>query len=386
MVRATDSAKVLPPRWAGVGLALVCLLCDGGCARLRSFQHNDRPAFGTETSSDTTRSPRKTGSDDLHAGRPGKARPTETSSLAEEPRASTADADPSTEGPHENPRVVLQPPEGLSEQGGSNRALLAKRTQDVSEASQPRRLANRRATESAGPSLASVLAETQRKVESLTTYQVKMNHQERVSGNLNPAEDVLLSIRRNPRAVRIEWLDGPNQGREVIFVSDANGGLMHVRLANPLLPRMSMPPDSPLATRNSRHPITEAGFNTIIQNMDEAFRRQQANDFSLGRIRYDGRETPDGFDLPCEKVVRVSPTRETWVVYIHPTTHLPALVQATDGNGELLERFVFRDPTFNPPDLALAQAFDPDSRWGPSKGLFQRLARGASETEGSKKR
>jgi hypothetical protein len=207
-----------------------------------------------------------------------------------------------------------------------------------------------------------------------------MNHQERVGATLNPAEDIVVSVRRSPKAVRLEWPSGPHKGRDVLYSDGPDGGkgMMHVQVAGSPLPRMSMAPDSPLATMNSRHPITEAGFDTIIQNMELALEKQRAGDSSLGKIRLAGQERPEGMDKACYKVVRVTPSQETWVVYLDPTTNLPMLVEATAANGDRLERYAYGDPTFNPTDLAAADAFDPDARWGPAKGLFQRLARGGS--------
>ena len=40
------------------------------------------------------------------------------------------------------------------------------------------------------------------------------------------------------------------------------------------LPSMKIPVDSPLVMKNSRHAITEAGFETIIANLQSADGRQ----------------------------------------------------------------------------------------------------------------
>jgi len=207
-----------------------------------------------------------------------------------------------------------------------------------------------------------------------------MNLQERVAGSLNPAEEVILYIRRSPRAVRIEWPTGPNMGREVIYAANANGGLMHIHMPNSLIPQMKLAPNSPLATRNSRHPITEAGFDTIIDDMTLASQRQLGGDSSLGRIRYAGMVTPEGQERPCHEITRVTPKKEKWVVHLDPESYLPLLVRATAENGDLLEQYTFSDVAFDLPELAAAEAFDPVARWGPPKGLFQRLARSGDPT------
>jgi hypothetical protein len=142
-----------------------------------------------------------------------------------------------------------------------------------------------------------------------------------------------------------------------------------------LVPRMALPPDSPIVLRTSRHPITEAGLDSIIDRLDEALRNQVTGSAGADRITYEGREPIEPGGPPCDKIVRVTTQGVTWTLYLDPTAHLPALVQATSPNGELLERYRFRDLTTNPAVLADAGAFNPDVRWGSPKGLLQRLVR-----------
>ena len=79
-----------------------------------------------------------------------------------------------------------------------------------------------------------------------------------------------MSVRQKPAAVRLEWPEGPHKGREVIYSYDPDGGSMSVNMADSLLPmpRVTMRPDSPMALRKSRHPITEAGFETIVAQLE----------------------------------------------------------------------------------------------------------------------
>src|SRR5262249_48931658 len=57
---------------------------------------------------------------------------------------------------------------------------------------------------------AALLARAESKVRSLHTYQVRISRVERVGGRLQPEEDILLSIRREPKSVRLEWKSDPN--------------------------------------------------------------------------------------------------------------------------------------------------------------------------------
>lgn len=226
-----------------------------------------------------------------------------------------------------------------------------------------------------------VVEDSMRQLTTLNTYQVMMTRQENVKGEVQPAEDVLLSIRRDPRAVRLEWLDGPNKGREVIY---NEGGLMHVNMPGSLVPRISLPPDSPIALKNSRHPISEAGFAKIVEQiwlpLQQAAGQGQS---AAGRFRYGGVASPAPGAPACHEIVRVTPSGETWTVHIDDATKLPYIVHAEDAAGNLLEHYVFRDPKFNVVELTAADAFDHEARWGQPSGLLTRLARGGEESSSS---
>ena len=60
---------------------------------------------------------------------------------------------------------------------------------------------------------------------------------------------------------------------------------------------------------------------------------------------------------------------------------LPSMVVAKDPSGELDEKYVYHEVRENPTELAAADAFDPDQRWGESDGLLSRFARAAIGTD-----
>jgi hypothetical protein len=56
---------------------------------------------------------------------------------------------------------------------------------------------------------------------------------------------------------------------------------------------------------------------------------------------------------------------------------MPAMVSAVQtSSGELIERYIYRNLRPNPVELASLDAFDPDKRWGESKGWLSRIAHG----------
>ena len=149
---------------------------------------------------------------------------------------------------------------------------------------------NRRAEESPASSRADaklILAQAVAKLAKLDSYQVKMQRRERVGGVVQPEEDILLSIKRKPKAVRLEWTEGSSKGREVIFspALDAKMIYVHQPAAAVIVPSVKIAVDSPLVMKNSRHTIAEAGFETILANLEKS---QQEADAGQAGFREPG--------------------------------------------------------------------------------------------------
>ncbi len=184
-----------------------------------------------------------------------------------------------------------------------------------------------------------ILAQAETKLRRLRTYKLKVSRIERVGGQLQPQEDLLLSVRTQPKAVRLEWADGPNKGREVIFSSALDPRMIYVHMASsPIpLPAMKIAIDSPLVMKNSRHSITEAGLDTVVENLRKA--EQHAGDSGKhDEMEYVGLKTAPGFDRPCNQFVIRSVSGDLWKIFLDPRSDLPCMVIAEDPRGELIER------------------------------------------------
>jgi Protein of unknown function (DUF1571) len=227
-----------------------------------------------------------------------------------------------------------------------------------------------------------ILSKAESKLESMQTYQMRVSRLERVGGQMQPEEEIVLSIRRDPKAVRLEWASGPSKGREVIYSSTLDPRMIFVHMpptAIPL-PVMKISVDSPLVMRNSRHAITEAGLDTIVENLRKSERGGDATPTHQSGLSYKGIEKPSGLNRFCHHFVRLTSSGETWNVYLDERSLLPSMVIAQDSHGSMIERYIYREIQENPTDLAAAGAFEPDQRWGEPKGLLGRLARAASGT------
>ena len=388
MLPAMDPATppTLPPsRWrpAWTGAVLLACAVAPGCARMSSFRLSDQPlpmlGFWPSSRAAVPAEP------DLYAQALSRGRDGAGAALARTP----ADDTRNRQGPP--PLLAVNPTEPPA--GGFVPA--GPELTPPTEPTAPR--APEDATSVApiavpGPSSESPEAESptdhrevralirkgRDRLRQLSSYQVRLIRQERVGAALQPEEEVLLSLRRDPRAVRIEWPAGPHKGREVLY-SATDPGVMHVHMADsPIpLPPLTLALNSPQVVSSSRHPITEAGLDDVLEKLEASLDGADRGGHMADTLTVAGPETPAGLDRPCTKVTRLTPAGETWVVHLDRQTGLPALVQAHAANGDLLERYAFRDLKPEPPELALAAAFDPEARWSKPGGLLGRLARTA---------
>ena len=210
------------------------------------------------------------------------------------------------------------------------------------------------------------------------SYQTRLRRQERVGTNLQPAEEVLLSIRREPVAVRLEWPNGTNKGREVLFSPVETNGKLQIYQPNSLMPRMTLNPESPLVLKNSRHPISEAGFDVLLRNLERSLDADRSGQPGGNQMSYQGTVEVAELGRACHQITEVRANGESWVVCLDAETLMPAMVRGQAADGALLEMYLFQDLALNVPELATETAFLADARWGKG-GLLNRLAKAAAE-------
>jgi hypothetical protein len=273
-------------------------------------------------------------------------------------------------GEGSGPPARAQEPAQFALAGQTEREQAADLEPPAAEASEP----------PPGPDAKLILTQALAKLQALDSYQVKMQRRERVGNAVQPEEEVLLSIRRKPKAVRLEWTSGSSKGREVIFSPTLDSKMIYVHqpVASAVMPSMKIAVDSPLVMKNSRHTIAEAGFETILKNLQKSKADVDAGKTDGAGLEYKGLEKAAGLDRACHHFVRRTPGGEIWNVYLDPRSMLPRLVVAENNRGDLLERYVYSEIRENPTELASTAAFSPAERWGEGKGLFSRLARAAS--------
>lgn len=117
-------------------------------------------------------------------------------------------------------------------------------------------------------------------------YEAIMIKQERVGGELLPAEYMTIKVRNErildgkeqPFSIYLKFLRPSNfKGREVIFVDGKNeGNLIAHECGFMNIMRVSLKPTSALAMRGNRYPITDAGIENLVEKLIERGRRDRA--------------------------------------------------------------------------------------------------------------
>jgi hypothetical protein len=152
--------------------------------------------------------------------------------------------------------------------------------------------------------------------ENHQDYTATLLKTERIGKTLAPSNTIFLKLRYNPLQsnessrstnVYLKFLEPRAQaGREVLFAPERNNGMLKAHEGGLLgLLSVDLTPNSVLAMRGNRHPITELGIEKLLTKLIEKGER----DRKLGDcqvVRKDG-ETIDG--RPCERIDVIHPQK-----------------------------------------------------------------------------
>ena len=125
-----------------------------------------------------------------------------------------------------------------------------------------------------------IIAEGKRMLEGLKDYTTIMYKQERIHGKLQGVEKILLKYRDKPLGIYMKWLEGPWQGREVLYNSQIHKpGWARVRESGVLgVVAVTAPIDSKFLRRGTNHLLTEVGFRYYIERNEKEFLKVQGRE------------------------------------------------------------------------------------------------------------
>jgi hypothetical protein len=134
-----------------------------------------------------------------------------------------------------------------------------------------------------------LLALGRRTLSGLAVYGARMTKQERVSGKLYDPQIIQLTLREEPLALRLRFVDGPSSGRIVVYNSELRRDEIRVREGGFFgLVAVWVGLDSSLTRGDTNHRVTEVGFGALLRLLQR----------DLDRARPHGgfARTDEGFD------------------------------------------------------------------------------------------
>lgn len=215
---------------------------------------------------------------------------------------------------------------------------------------------------------------------SLRDYTAVLERQERVGQQLMPAETIEIKIRQAltaeqnhgqavARAIYTRHLAPDSlKGQEAIYIAGENDGNIVAHTTGLLnIRRLYLPPTGFLAMRGNRYPMTEAGFEVLIERMLERGRRDR--NYGPCEVRIDREATVNGRACTVFEIVHPQPEGpydfHVAQIAIDDQLNLPIHYASytwptqPSGKPELLERYTYSDIVINP-GLS-PESFSPDN-------------------------
>jgi hypothetical protein len=159
-------------------------------------------------------------------------------------------------------------------------------------------------------------------LESVPGYTAELTKQEVVADQLLAEQRLFLKCRHRPFSVYLYWFNW-DPGREVLYIEGHNKGRLigHDGGWKARIPALSLAPDSAFAMRDSRYPVTKAGFLSLIDLMCQAHEEDLQEGTSL-TCQYEFPVSFDGRD--CHAFTTVYASREASPTYRKSITLIDA--------------------------------------------------------------
>jgi len=196
------------------------------------------------------------------------------------------------------------------------------------------------------PDPLAVLRMALKNYQSVQDYTALFHKQQRVEGTLYDEEEIQLKFKK-PFMVYMKWVGAVNSGREALYIQGQQEGRILVHLGgtiNYFAPSFLIHPTGVLAMRKNLRPISESGIENTIKLLVGVCEKAEKNGdmevHYLGTGKIEERSTqkfervlPQGKGYPAHRTL----------VDVDSETGYPLSVISYGWNGELLEKYLYRD-------------------------------------------
>jgi hypothetical protein len=205
-----------------------------------------------------------------------------------------------------------------------------------------------------------LIGDAQQAFRGVRDYTCVFIKQEQIGGRIQPENVMSMKVRQQPFSVNLRWLNPKDlAGQEVAYVAGQNNGALRVHATGirGAVGFVSLQPNDPRVTSQSRHSITEAGVGNLIDQLQ----RNWAKERGLARSQVRAAE----YEYARRKCIRVEivhasdeVSRQFYsyrsVIFFDKETRLPIRAEAYDwprrggpADGDLLESYSYVDFHFN---------------------------------------
>jgi hypothetical protein len=106
-------------------------------------------------------------------------------------------------------------------------------------------------------------------IDKIPSYSATLRRRESINGKFGPEQTLLLKARHNPFSIYLQFL-APKKGKEALYVEGERDGKVMAHNGDwtrRLIPLLEVDPTSPLAMKDNRHPITDAGLEKLVNRL-----------------------------------------------------------------------------------------------------------------------
>ena len=194
------------------------------------------------------------------------------------------------------------------------------------------------------------------RVEKIADYSATFVSRERVAGRLGERETMEIKIRHQPFSVYVRFLGpAPVRGQEALYVEGQNEGRLWAHRPSHIMGALSVQPDSPIAMRNRRYPLTEIGLVNLVRRLIEVGQQDLQRDECEVKF-FTGAKLND-YVCTCIQVTHPQPRRDFRFhvarIFVDDRLQLPVRYESyawpaeAGGSPELLEEYTYLDLKVN---------------------------------------
>jgi outer membrane lipoprotein-sorting protein len=184
-------------------------------------------------------------------------------------------------------------------------------------------------------------------------YSCTLSKRERIDGTLQPTEELFIKVRHEPFSV-YTYFKGPEnmKGQEALYVAGKNDGCLlgHGVGIKKVVGTLALKPDSMLAMRGNRYPITEIGVLNLTKRLIEVAELDKK--YGECEVKFYNGAKIDGRPCTCIMVTHPVPRKNfrfnVAKVYVDAQYGFPIRYEAYDwpakegGPPLLLEEYTYR--------------------------------------------